>query len=227
MRTFQGNDSMNKQITIAGSLLLGMAFWTGAMTHHQHTHDSGAGDHVVLKHLPTDRNEYLADVSPLVEQIIHRHGEQEWGIVVLTSEFHRHLGIYSILGAKMGLCAREYFQAGLDELLVESFAGLNPPISCLNDGLQVSTGATLGHGTITIVPGESACPQARFTHNDRTITLTLKPGYWNQIRKDIQTEIEEHGNKTPAYWQAVRQLGLQYWLQWHRNDLFELTETVR
>jgi len=195
------------------------------MTHHPHTPDSGAGDHVVLKHIPQDSHEYLADIAPLVEQIIDRHGEQEWDIVVLTSEFHRHLGIYSILGAKMGLYARDYFKADLDELLVESFAGLKPPVSCLNDGLQVSTGATLGHGTITIVPSQPACPQARFTHDDQAITLTLKSKYWSQIKKDIRTEIKEHGNKTPAYWQAVRQLGLGYWLQWHRNDLFELTVT--
>ena len=78
---------------------------------------------------------------------------KEWKIVVLTNEFHEHMGIYSILGAKMGLRAREYFHLGIDELEILSFAGSTPPVSCLNDGLQVSTGATLGHGTITLGEG--------------------------------------------------------------------------
>ncbi len=217
---------MKTHITIAGSLfLLAMALWASATAQHQHTSGSGAGTHVVFKHIPQDHHNYMPDLVPLIDQIIDRHGEQEWEIVVLTSEFHRHLGIYSILGAKMGLWARDYFKADLDELKVESFAGLQPPISCLNDGLQVSTGATLGHGTITIVPGQRACPQARFTHDDQTITLTLKPLYWNQIKRDIRMEIEEHGNKTPEYWRGVRQLGLRYWLQWDRSKLFELAVT--
>ena len=149
------------------------------------------------------------------------HGEREWEVVVLTNEFHRHLGIYSILGAKMGLVARDHFQVGLDELTILSHAGQQPPISCLNDGLQVSTGATLGHGTIQVSEGDNPCPSARFTHGDRTIVLTLKQIYWNRIKSDIRKIIEQEGLHTPAYWQAVRRLGLKYWLQWSRYELFD------
>ena len=39
------------------------------------------------------------------------------------------LGIYSIIGAKMGLRTREYFDVGLDELLVVSYAGSQPPLT--------------------------------------------------------------------------------------------------
>ena len=84
-------------------------------------------------------------------QIITRHGLEEWKATVLTSELHRHLGTYSIVGAKMGLRARERFNVALDELRVESHAGLKPPLSCVNDGLQVATGASLGRGTITVL----------------------------------------------------------------------------
>lgn len=218
---------MKKHVTIAGSLfLLAMTLWASGMAQHQHRLDSDEADHVVFKHLPQDDEHFRDDVAPLTTPLIERHGEEEWEIVVLTSEFHRHLGIYSILGAKMGLRARDHFKAELDELEVVSFAGLQPPISCLNDGLQVSTGATLGHGTITVASGHAPCPKAQFTHEDQSITLTLKSVYWNQIKKDIKTTIETHGIKTPAYWQAVRELGLQYWLKWSRDELFELTITT-
>lgn len=148
-------------------------------------------------------------------------------MVVLTNEFHRHLGIYSIQGAKMGLFARDAFGVGLDELKVESFAGLKPPISCLNDGLQVSTGATLGHGAISIVSDGSVRPQARFTHDDKMLVLSLKAAYWDQVKQDIRKTIEEHGLQTPAYWQAVRQLGLRYWLQWSRSEFVEPPVSTR
>ncbi len=42
------------------------------------------------------------DVRPYVKKIIERYGLEEWKACLLTNEFHRHLGIYSIVGAKMG-----------------------------------------------------------------------------------------------------------------------------
>jgi pyrimidine-specific ribonucleoside hydrolase len=104
---------------------------------------------VMLKNYPTQPSQFQEDLSPLVPKIIAIHGLEEWQTTVLTNELHRHLGIYSILGAKMGIRARELLSASLDELAVESFAGLTPPLSCLNDGLQTATGASLGRGTIT------------------------------------------------------------------------------
>jgi len=68
---------------------------------------------------------------------------------------------------------------------------------------------------------------ACFKHGDQTITLTLKAVYWEQIKKDIPQAIQQYGAKTPAYWQAVRQLGLHYWLQWSRSELFELSAETR
>lgn len=213
---------MKNGLRVSLACILGIGLMTSAHTSHTHSHNSGADARVVFNRIPRDRADFQEDVAPLINQIIARHGEQEWEIVVLTNEFHRHLGIYSILGAKMGLAAREHFHVGLDELTIQSHAGLQPPISCLNDGLQVSTGATLGHGTIRIAEGGTPLPSARFTHDDQSITLTLKPTYWNQIKTDIQQTLQTHGLKTPDYWDAVRQLGLRYWLQWSRAELFDI-----
>ena len=58
-------------------------------------------------------------------QVIEKHGLKEWKIVVMTNEFHEYLGINSIILAKMGLRAREYYHIGIDELTVESFVGNN------------------------------------------------------------------------------------------------------
>jgi len=157
-----------------------------------------------------------------MNQIIERHGRKEWKIVTLTNEFHEHLGIYSIIGAKMGLRAREYFNVGIDELKIVSYAGSKPPISCLNDGLQVSTGATLGHGTISITHEFSPRPQANFSFKNTAISLILKDEYWEIIKNDVKQGIEQYGNLTDNYWQFIRELAIQYWLEWSRREIFNL-----
>lgn len=86
------------------------------------------------------------DVVPIIDSAISRHGPSEWRAGVLTNELHGHLGIYATIGVKMGIRAREYFNIGVDDIFVTTYAGHKPPISCMNDGLQVGTGASVGHG---------------------------------------------------------------------------------
>jgi len=177
---------------------------------------------IVFKQFPDNPHLYRDDVNQYINQIIEKHGKEEWKTIVLTNEFHDHLGIYSIVGAKMGLRAREYFNVGLDELLVVSYAGSQPPISCLNDGLQVSTGATLGHGTISITNDLLQLPKAIFTFKNTTIMLQLKQDYWEVVKIDIKQGIKQHGLLTSDYWLFIRELAIRYWLEWSRKDIFNI-----
>ncbi len=177
---------------------------------------------IVLKRFPDNPTWIREDVAKHMNQIIEKHGRKEWKIVTLTNEFHEHLGIYSIIGAKMGLRAREYFNVDIDELKIVSYAGNTPPISCLNDGLQVSTGATLGHGTISITNEFSPRPQADFSFKTTTLSLILKDEYWEIIKNDVRQGIEQYGNLTDEYWQFIRELAIQYWLEWDRREIFNL-----
>jgi len=177
---------------------------------------------VTFKQFPDESHLFREDISQFINQIIERHGRKEWKIVVLTNEFHDHLGIYSIIGAKMGLRAREYFHVGLDELSVVSYAGSKPPISCFNDGLQVSTGATLGHGTISVSPDSPQIPKATFTFKNKTISLQLKEDYWDTAKKDIKQAIKQYGPLTDNYWRFVRERAISYWLDWSREKIFDL-----
>ena len=146
--------------------------------------------------------------------IIQKHGKEEWRIGVLTNELHGHLGIYAIVGAKMGLRARQYFHIGLDDISILSHAGSVPPLSCMNDGLQVSTGGTLGHGLITVSLAPPFQPKADFTFKAKSVCLRLKDEYWDIIREDIKKGIELWGLNTEDYWKYVRKLALNYWLEW-------------
>ncbi len=178
---------------------------------------------IIFSSFPTDPGLFEKDVAPIAQEIIERHGLKEWKIVVLTNEFHEHLGIYSILGAKMGLRAREYFNVGIDELKIETFAGSLPPVSCLNDGLQVSTGGTLGHGTITLGQGE-VIPKARFSFKNRVIELNIRDDIRRQIKKDVGDGVQTYDLNSTAYWEYIRELALRYWLELSRFDIFDIIE---
>ena len=167
-------------------------------------------------------NLYTDDLAGIARDCIRRHGEDEWRAVVLTNEIHGHLGIYSTLGAKMGILARELFKRqGLDaEVSVVSFAGSVPPTSCLNDGLQVSTGASMGHGLFAVNTTEKECSaRALFTCGGVTLDIRLKPGYEKIIRTDINNGIDLYGHSA-SYWEYIRRLALRYWQDWSRTEIF-------
>ena len=94
---------------------------------HDHSHDGTMTSHVEFR--------------PLTEEELER--------------FHGHLGPFVVLGAKMGEHAVTVHQIpryfGLT-VLVE--CPDSPPSSCLIDGLQPSTGATMGKRNIKITPAE-------------------------------------------------------------------------
>jgi pyrimidine-specific ribonucleoside hydrolase len=176
---------------------------------------------VVLDAYPVDPSRFQKDLQPWVEKIIAVNGLEEWKATVLTNELHRHLGIYSIIGAKMGIAAREILHANLDELKVESRTGLRPPFSCLNDGLQISTGASLGRGTITVPASDRPLVEAIFIKDDRRLRLRLKESVQERISSDIRNAVKSYGETTPEYFREVRRLSFDYWLNLNRNEIFD------
>ena len=175
---------------------------------------------VVLKAFPSDLSLFREDVSPYVKKIIEKYGLEEWKACLLTNEFHRHLGIYSLIGAKMGIRAREILEAPFDTLRVTSLAGSSPPPSCMNDGLQVSTGASLGRGSIQI-SDQKPQPAATFLYKNKKLTLKLKRAWVDKIRGDIKKTLKEFGGLNPEYFSRIRKLSIHYWLALDRQDIFD------
>lgn len=194
-------------------------------------------------------------IEAMAERTIARWGKEEWRAVILTNEIHGHIGIYNTIGAKMGIYALEFISRccnKAEELKVLSFAGSRPPISCFNDGLQISTGATLGHGSIKIAKSCSLskgckecadceelieCADARVEAifrfkaisgteaKEMQLRVWLKEELMQQIAGDIANAVKQYGH-TPDYWLQVRRLALDYWQQWNRAEIFE-TEAQR
>lgn len=179
---------------------------------------------VVFEDFPLSGALFMADVRPIIEKVILRYGLGEWRAAVLTNELHGHLGIYSLLGVKMGCLALELLPASDEPLTLLSYAGSTPPLSCLNDGLQVSTGATLGHGTIGLSDRPDTSPEALFRRGTRRVHLSLKESVARRIAQDISHGRRQHGLRTAAYWEYVRRLALRYWLEFDRHEIFEVDE---
>jgi pyrimidine-specific ribonucleoside hydrolase len=178
----------------------------------------------VIKNFPSDPSFYSDDVAPYVTEIINKYGTDEWISGVIANELHRHLGVYAIIGVKMGIRAREYFDTGVDEFSAISFAGSIPPLSCMNDGIQVSTGATPGHGLLTVKNEEPTTPSALFTYMDRKIKVTLKPEITNKINSELKEINFVYGLDSNIYWELVRKNSIKYWTNLDRHDIFTIEE---
>jgi formylmethanofuran dehydrogenase subunit E len=171
---------------------------------------------------PLNDNIYIDDVNEIKAETIQKYGLQEWSACVITNELHRHIGAYSIVGAKMGIRAMEYFGTGPDQMRIVTYAGIKPPFSCLNDGIQVSTGGTLGHGLIRIENDSLKLPKADFIYMNRKITLTLKEEFKKEIEQEIKDLVVIHGIDSNIYWDLVRSLAISYWANWDRHEIFEI-----
>ena len=165
----------------------------------------------------------MADIEAIRESTISSHGTKEWQVAMLSIEFHRHLGIYLILGVKMGLRAVELLKTNGNAPHIISYTGRRPPLSCLNDGLQVSTGATLGHGLIRVesLPDGGVEPKALFKSADSTIELSLKSEFRAIVERDVSNAKREFGTSA-EYWAEIRRIALLCWRDWSREDIFDL-----
>ena len=176
----------------------------------------------VFKSMPADTSFYMPDLQPFVAQIRNRYGEDEWTSGVIGNELHRHLGVYAIIGVKMGIRAREYFCTGVDEMMVTTHAGSMPPLSCMNDGIQVSTGATPGHGLLTVSTEKPFFAAADFTYKGKTMRISLKKELADKVSSELREINFIHGLDSDIYWELVRQNSIKYWLQFDRHEIFEI-----
>lgn len=98
--------------------------------------------------------------------------------------FHGHLGPYAVIGYKMGEIAKQILGPDSFSKKVIVWTGIKPPISCIIDGIQISSGCTLGKGNISV--NFDGVPKARFSNNDgKHVEIVLKTG----IQEEIDTTV--------------------------------------
>jgi len=110
-------------------------------------------------------------------------------------KFHGHLGPFLVLGLRMGLAAVQVLRPqGLHDLSAIVWSSRSPPQSCVVDGIQFSSGCTLGKGNIRV--RSSSILRASFrTHN---MSIIVKPT--EKVNRMLSTLSK---NETPARLRAT------------------------
>ena len=105
------------------------------------------------------------------------HGDLTDKLVKKAEEFHGHLGPFLTLGIRMG-------QIGLRELgLAKSENSLRihlmvqptVPYSCVIDGLQISTGCTIGNRGLILKNAKRIEAEFKNLNTDKTVTVLPQP----------------------------------------------------
>ncbi len=106
-------------------------------------------------------------------------------------EFHGHDGPFMTLGLRMGLAALELLDCrGWFDLRCEVRLHWSPPDSCVIDGIQSSTGCTMGKKNITVV--EQPGVEAVFTSKGKVLTIRLRENIIDNIKQNITDEDIPH-----------------------------------
>lgn len=181
---------------------------------------ASATNNRVFTGFPLDPALYKPDYASMLVETVRKYGSIEWKAICMTNEIHGHTGIYSIIGAKMGIRAMDFFNVGVNNLIATSYAGHDPPLSCFNDGIQISTGATIGQGLIAIADSVSAIPSALFEFNRHKVRISVRPEMARQMQNDIRFGVQTFGALTDSYWTYIEQLAIRYWADFDRNKIF-------
>ena len=106
-------------------------------------------------------------------------------------EFHGHGGPFMVIGLRMGLTALRRLDAfGWFDLNCKVYLEWAPPDSCVIDGVQSSTGCTMGKRNIAVV--ERPGVEAEFTSQGKWVRLRVKDEVLNNVKGTLgrdETEV--------------------------------------
>lgn len=172
---------------------------------------------------PHTAESYQPRIREFFDTTYQTYGPAEWRAVVLTNKIHGHIGVYSIIGTKMGMRALDYFNVGVNAVFATSYAGIKPPLSCFNDGIQISTGATIGQGLLAVSDTVLTFPTVAFTANNHTVYMQVKPEIAKQMQADIRYGVQTYGLLSPKYWEYIEDLAYRYWADFDRREIFTIS----
>lgn len=101
--------------------------------------------------------------------------------------FHGHLGVYVTLGLRMGAIGKRRFghYKGLRAVVASE---PEPPMRCVLDGIQFSSGCTMGKGNIVLEAASE--PAVVFEKEGRRLRVVLKSGWREKIDREMSKEKE-------------------------------------
>ena len=108
---------------------------------------------------------------------------RDWSDDILDRgiEFHGHGGPFMVLGIRMGLVALERLDAhGWFDLRCLAKLRWAPPDSCVLDGIQISSGCTMGKHNVYVEEQDGIA--AEFAKGERVLEIRLRQEILDRIR---------------------------------------------
>jgi formylmethanofuran dehydrogenase subunit E len=137
------------------------------------------------------------------------HGAVDWE---RARAFHGHLGPWLALGLKMGVEALE--KLGVErywKMRVVAECELEPPVTCLIDGLQLATGATMGKRNIEARAGDPVRVSVTSEKTGKCVEFTLLPqapqmfdDWYNEVGEDETAHRVFEAESAALYETALR-----------------------
>jgi formylmethanofuran dehydrogenase subunit E len=102
------------------------------------------------------------------------------------SSFHGHLGPYVVVGYRMGQIARSELKGKIKATV---YTGSKTPLSCVIDGIQFSSGCTMGKGNIAVK--DDFVAKASFSSAEGSIEIELREDVKHDIDSTMSHDTEE------------------------------------
>lgn len=118
--------------------------------------------------------------------------QREWseGLLNRAVEFHGHGGPFMIAGLRMGMAVLRRLDAkGWFDLRCRVALRWRPPDSCVIDGIQCSTGCTMGKRNIEVEEGDGIV--AEFTKGGEHLRMALR----GEVLQKMRSTLTEKGEK--------------------------------
>ena len=111
-------------------------------------------------------------------------------LLVAAGRFHGHIGPFLAIGLRMGGMANEVLGRDPMEMKAVVIVEARPPRSCVLDGIQYSTGCTMGKGNIVTSPSPDEVA-ATFQMGQRTLKLQVKQAFIEQMERELDGKPEK------------------------------------
>ncbi|UCE44026.1 MAG: formylmethanofuran dehydrogenase subunit E family protein [Candidatus Bathyarchaeota archaeon] len=104
-------------------------------------------------------------------------------------EFHGHFGPFLVIGVRMGLIGLRELKSEKDSKKLRVTASLkySVPFSCILDGIQVTTGCTLGNQRLTLKDAPDISAEFQLPNKNR-VTITVNQNAFKKLKKELQIE---------------------------------------
>ena len=98
-----------------------------------------------------------------------------------SARFHGHLGPWLVLGLQAGAHARRKLAASPFDLNARVFCPAGTPYTCFVDGIQFSSGCTMGKGNISHCRANECRVEFTRKGSRSRVRLAVRPEVWDEL----------------------------------------------